>query len=248
MQVQNDPVAIHSEYDGIRLLLEAAELAKENEVYLFVKRHPFCQSFAVEETITLLTQNNPWVIRTNSNIHTLIRRSNSVITINSGVGIEALIDGASVFCAGKCEWQQCCNIIKDKNDLKKAFLHYPEKMNAFQKKTLAFLLTDYWIDPTSPSNYDDAIDNALANFDSGYGDLDSHINHSDVLLPIILDLHGRLEYEQRKAKQSTLDAYAAIDLYENLKNEKESIASELQQYIERVRICEEELEQLRNRI
>lgn len=101
---------------------------------------------------------------------------------------------------------------------------------------------------TSPSNYDDAIDNALAKFDSGYGDLDSHINHSDVLLPIILDLHGRLEYEQRKAKQSTLDAYAAIDLYENLKNEKESIASELQQYIERVRICEEELEQLRNRI
>jgi len=248
MQVQNDPVAIHSEYDGIRLLLEAAELAKENEVYLFVKRHPFCQSFAVEETITLLTQKNPWVIRTNSNIHTLIRRSNSVITINSGVGIEALIDGASVFCAGKCEWQQCCNIIKDKNDLKKAFLHYPEKMNAFQKKTLAFLLTDYWIDPTSPSNYDDAIDNALANFDSGYGDLDPHINHSDVLLPIILDLHGRLEYEQRKAKQSTLDAYAAIDLYENLKKVKESIASELQQYIERVRICEEELEQLRNRI
>lgn len=248
MQVQNDPVAIHSEYDGIRLLLEAAELAKENKVYLFVKRHPFCQSFAVEETITLLTQNNPWVIRTNSNIHTLIRKSNSVITVNSGVGIEALIDGASVFCAGKCEWQQCCNIIKDKNDLKKAFLHYPDKMNIFQKKTLAFLLTDYWIDPSSPSNYDDAIDNALANFDPEYGDVDSHINHSDVLLPIILDLHGRLEYEQRKAKQSTLDAYAAIDLYENLKKEKESIASELQQYIERVRNCEEELEQLRNRI
>ncbi|MGJ0479650.1 capsular polysaccharide export protein, LipB/KpsS family [Pantoea agglomerans] len=248
MQVQNDPVAIHSEYDGVRLLLEAAELAKENKVYLFVKRHPFCQSFAVEETITLLTQSNPWVVRTNSNIHTLIRKSKSVITINSGVGIEALIDGASVFCAGKCEWEQCCNIIKDRNDLKKAFLDDPEKMNSSQRKLLAFLLTYYWIDPKSPSDFDDAIDNVLANFDSEYGEMESHLNQSDVLLPIILDLHGRLEYEQRKAKQSTLDAYAAIDLYENLKKEKDSIVSELQRYIERVRICEEELEQLRNRI
>lgn len=248
MQVQNDPVAIHSHYDGVRLLLDAAEVAREKEIYLFVKRHPFCQSFAVEETITLLTQSNPWVVRTNSNIHHLIRESRSVITINSGVGIEALIDGASVFCAGKCEWQQCSTIIKDKKDLEQAFSDNPEKMNANQKKLLAFLLTDYWIDPNITSKFDDAIDRALASFDPEYGDLATELNPSDVLLPIILDLHGRLEYEQRKAKQSTLDAYAAIDLYENLKKEKESIVTELQRYIERVRVCEEELEQLRNRL
>lgn len=248
MQVQNDPVAIHSHYDGVRLLLDAADVAREKQVYLFVKRHPFCQSFAVEETITLLTQSNPWVVRTNSNIHHLIRESRSVITINSGVGIEALIDGASVFCAGKCEWQQCSNIIEDKKDLEKAFSDNPDKMNTEQKKLLAFLLTDYWIDPNKTSRLDDAIDKALASFDPEYGDLTTDLNPSDVLLPIILDLHGRLEYEQRKTKQSTLDAYAAIDLYENLKKEKESIVSELQRYIERVRVCEEELEQLRNKI
>lgn len=87
MQVQNDPVSIHSPYDGLKLLHDAAELARENQVYLLVKRHPFCQSFAIEETITLLTESNPWVIRTNSNIHDLIRKSKSVITVNSGVGI-----------------------------------------------------------------------------------------------------------------------------------------------------------------
>lgn len=248
MQVQNDPVSNHSDYDGIKLLVDAAELAKENEVYLLVKRHPFCQSFAIEETITLLTQNNPWVIRTNSNIHSLIRESKSVITINSGVGVEALIDGASVFCAGKCEWQQCCNMISDKNDLKKAFVDHPEKMNEFQKKMLAYLLTDYWVNPALPADFDRAIDNAFANFDADYGDSDTEVNPTDVLMPIILDLQGRLEYEQRKSKQSTLDAYAAIDMYENLKKENEIIASELQRYIERVRSCEEEKEQLRHKI
>jgi len=248
MQVQNDPVAVHSSYDGVQLLLDAADVARKKQIYLFVKRHPFCQSFAVEETITLLTQSNPWVIRTNSNIHHLIRESRSVITINSGVGIEALIDGASVFCAGKCEWQQCSNIIDDKSDLEKAFSDNPEKMNFDQQKLLAFLLTDYWIDPNVMSKFDDAIDKALISFDAEYGDTTPPLNPSDVLLPIILDLHGRLEYEQRKAKQSILDTYAAIDLYENLKKEKESIASELKRYIERVRVCEEELEQLRNRI
>jgi len=248
MQVQNDPVSIHSPYDGLKLLHDAAELARENHVYLLVKRHPFCQSFAIEETITLLTESNPWVIRTNSNIHDLVRKSRSVITVNSGVGIEALIDGASVFCSGRCEWQRCCNIISDKNDLSKAFSSQPEKMNLLQKKTLTYILTKYWINPESPSDFENAIDKALENFDPEFGVVDAHINPSDVLMPIILDLQGRLEYEQRKAKQSTLDAYAAIDLYEDLKKEKAALASELQRYIERVRACEEELEQLRSNI
>ncbi|MCG7365511.1 hypothetical protein OJE16_10675 [Pantoea tagorei] len=248
MQVQNDPVSIHSPYDGLKLLHDAAELARENQVYLLVKRHPFCQSFAIEETITLLTESNPWVIRTNSNIHDLVRKSRSVITVNSGVGIEALIDGASVFCSGRCEWQRCCNIISDKNDLSKAFSSQPEKMNLLQKKTLTYILTKYWINPESPSDFENAIDKALENFDPEFGVVDAHINPSDVLMPIILDLQGRLEYEQRKAKQSTLDAYAAIDLYEDLKKEKAALASELQRYIERVRACEEELEQLRSNI
>jgi len=246
MQVQNDPVSIHSSYDGLKLLHDAAELARENQVYLLVKRHPFCQSFAIEETITLLTESNPWVIRTNSNIHDLIRKSKSVITVNSGVGIEALIDGASVFCSGRCEWQQCCNIISDKNDLRKAFSPQPGKMNLFQKKTLTYILTKYWINPESPFDFENAIDIALENFDPEFGDIDAHINPSDVLMPVILDLQGRLEYEQRKAKQSTLDVYAAINLYEDLKKEKAALASELQRYIKRVRACEEELEQLRN--
>lgn len=246
MQVQNDPVSIHSSYDGLKLLHDAAELARENQVYLLVKRHPFCQSFAIEETITLLTESNPWVIRTNSNIHDLIRKSKSVITVNSGVGIEALIDGASVFCSGRCEWQQCCNIISDKNDLRKAFSPQPGKMNLFQKKTLTYILTKYWINPESPSDFENAIDIALENFDPEFGDIDAHINPSDVLMPVILDLQGRLEYEQRKTKQSTLDVYAAINLYEDLKKEKAALASELQRYIKRVRACEEELEQIRN--
>ncbi|RTY57038.1 hypothetical protein EKL29_13500 [Pantoea sp. YU22] len=248
MQVQNDPVSVHSNYDGIQLLHDAAEIAKEKEIYLLVKRHPFCQSFAVEESITLLTQHNPWVVRTNSNIHDLIRKAKSVITINSGVGIEALIDGASVFCAGSCEWQQCCNALSDKNDLKKAFSQHPEKMNLFQKKMLTFILTKYWINPDCPSNFDSVIDQALVNFDPDFGYYHSHIHPSDVLMPIILDLQGRLEYEKRKSKQSTLDAYAAIDLYENLKKETSALASELQRYIERVRSCEEELEQFRRKI
>lgn len=247
MQVQNDPVAVHSHYDGIQLLKDAAELANKNKSYLVVKRHPFCQSFAVQEAIEQLVETNSWVVTSNSNIHELIRKSRSVITVNSGVGVEALIDGASVYCAGKCEWQFACHPLESKDDLLKAFSKPSTGMNAHQKKYLSFLLNRYWINPEKPENFNSILDKAFSEFDPLYGYSADVVSSADVLMPIILDLQGRLEYERRRSAQATIDSNAAIKHNVALKKENQQVMSQFSDYIERVRLYENELEQLRKK-
>jgi hypothetical protein len=248
MQVQNDPVAIHSNYDGIQLLNDAAELAKKSESFLVVKRHPFCESFAVEEAIEKLVATNQWVVKSNSNIHELIRKAKSVITINSGVGIEALIDGASVYCAGKCEWQTACHPLNGKNDLTKAFSSSSSGMDTYQKKHLAFLLNTYWINPEKPENFDLFLNKAFEEFDPEYGVSVETVSPTDALMPIILDLQGRLEFERRRSVQALKDVRAAIDSNTALRKENQQILSQFSDYVERVRLYENELEQLRKKV
>lgn len=248
MQVQNDPVAIHSNYDGIQLLIDAAELAKRNETFLVVKRHPFCESFAVEQAIENLIKTNHWVVKSNSNIHELIKKSKSVITINSGVGIEALIDGASVYCAGKCEWQIACHPLNGKDDLLNAFSSSSSGMNINQKKHLAFLLNTYWINPEKPENFDLFLNKAFEEFDPEYGVSVQTVSPADVLMPIILDFQGRLEFERRRSVQALIDVKAAIDSNFTLKKENQQILSQFSDYVERVRLYENELEQLRKKV
>lgn len=248
MQVQNDPVAIHSNYDGIQLLIDAAELAKRNETFLVVKRHPFCESFAVQQAIENLIKTNHWVVKSNSNIHELIKKSKSVITINSGVGIEALIDGASVYCAGKCEWQIACHPLNGKDDLLNAFSSSSSGMNINQKKHLAFLLNTYWINPEKPENFDLFLNKAFEEFDPEYGVSVQTVSPADVLMPIILDFQGRLEFERRRSVQALIDVKAAIDSNFTLKKENQQILSQFSDYVERVRLYENELEQLRKKV
>lgn len=247
MQVQNDPVAVHTDYNGIQLLKDAAELAEENKSHLVIKRHPFCQSFAVQEEIENLVKTNKWVSKSNSNVHELIRKARSVITINSGVGIEALIDGASVYCAGKCEWQMACQPLQGKDDLKRAFSTSSIRMTSYQKKHLAFLLDEYWINPENPEDFNFIIDKAFEEFDHFYGDTVANVSHTDVLVPIILDLQGRLEFERRRSEQALIDINVAIEKNLALKKENNQIMAQFSDYIERLRTYEAELEQLRHK-
>ncbi|MBK4771774.1 MAG: hypothetical protein FT726_19290 [Pantoea sp. Morm] len=248
MQVQNDPVSIHSHFDGVQLLVDAANIAQRTKTHLVVKRHPFCNSTAVEETLKKLSTSNPWVIQSNSNIHHLIRKAKSVITINSGVGIEALIDGTTVYCSGKCEWQFSCQELIDLKDLENAFILDAIPMNENQVKYLAYLLEKYWINPSNSESLEAAIDDAFKGFDNEYGVEADKISSPDVLLPVILDLQGRLEYEIRKSKLAEFDSSSIIKLYKALKEEHSNTLSQFKYYIEKIRAYESQVEQLEKKI
>ncbi|KAB7654608.1 MAG: hypothetical protein ACRDCT_08815 [Shewanella sp.] len=205
LQVSNDPVSQFSPFNMLDMLKRAAEAARRTGTTLLVKRHPFCPSVAVKRTLQQLTEDNPQVKVVNLNVHTLIEHAKAVMTVNSGVGIEALIDGAAVYAAGKSEWFAAANSIASLEDIDAIFSEAPRYMDSWQKKLIAFLLDSYWVSPSDYAAIERKIEQSIAQFDPDYG-IDSALPYaSEVFLPIVLDLQGRLEYESRRAKLAIFD-------------------------------------------
>jgi len=193
------------------MLQRAADCACERNISLVVKRHPFCQSLAIEKKLARLCQENHWVIQVDANIHTLITRAHSVITVNSGAGLEALLDGAAVYCSGKSEWYAAANPLISLDDVVHAFDETPTMMDDAQQRLVAFLVSDYWLNPDDALALERQINRCMAEFDDNYGIEDAGINGGEVLLPIILDLQGRLEYEMRRSEQAVRDLAAVLE-------------------------------------
>lgn len=210
MQVQTDPVSQFNRLNIFEMLTEAASCAQYHQFYLLVKRHPFCNSLAVEKFLNQLVANNAYVKIVDLNIHYLIKNAHAIITVNSGVGIEALVDGASVYSSGASEWSKASNQLFSLEDIDKVFSENPEKMNEFQEKFLGFLLSEYWVDPDDLNTIDKKIHNCIKLFDENYG-YDVDTNPSVLLTPIIQDLQGRLEHEVRENKLSTINIASLED-------------------------------------
>ncbi|RDK84551.1 capsular polysaccharide biosynthesis protein [Enterobacillus tribolii] len=205
LQVSNDPVSQFSPFNMLDMLKRAAEAARRTGITLLVKRHPFCSSVAVEKTLQQLAEDNPQVRVVNLNVHTLIEHARAVMTVNSGVGIEALIDGAAVYASGKSEWFEAANAITSLEDIDAIFSQAPRHMDSWQKKLIAFLLDSYWVAPADYAAIERKIEQSIAQFDPDYG-IDSALSDvSEIFLPIVLDLQGRLEYESRRAKLAIFD-------------------------------------------
>ncbi|MCA8487529.1 hypothetical protein LGM85_26665 [Burkholderia multivorans] len=205
LQVQNDPVSELSSLTALDLLPRAAELARENRTYLVLKRHPFCQSLAVEVMIDRLCRENPYVRLTDDSIHRLIPCARSVLTVNSGVGLEALIHGASVYSTGASEWYRATHQIHDIDEVDRIFHEHQSGMNVFQRKFIAYLLSEYWVNSEDFASIDKKINECIAEFDADHGIVGEQIRSAEILLPVILDLQGRLDYEMRRAKLLAMD-------------------------------------------
>lgn len=210
LQVQDDPVSELSQLNALDMLQTAADLALARGFHLVVKRHPFCNSRAIEMTLARLMAENPQVLQVDANIHTLIKQAHAVITVNSGVGLEALLDGAAVYCSGLSEWYQAANPLVTLDDLAAAFDDRPVYMNAFQQKLVAYLVSVYWQDPSDISALDKRIQQCISEFDANYGLDGPPLAAAEVLMPIVLDLQGRLEYEMRRAKLAMIDLSVAL--------------------------------------
>jgi hypothetical protein len=86
--------------EGLRRMVE--RLA-EAGLSVVLKRHPHCESPAVERFLATLPAGPVTVSR--ASIHALIPRSRCVLTLNSGVGFEALMHLKPVIVAGKADYR-----------------------------------------------------------------------------------------------------------------------------------------------
>lgn len=145
LQVQSDPVTRFSMISAQDILTTAATIAEEQKTPLVVKRHPFCDSETLKDQLAALVGRNRFVIETDGSVHDIIPRCHSVITVNSGVGLEALIHGKPVYSAGLSEWFPVCHPIKHVTDIVAAFSPDQQPHHEEVVRYLGFLFNEYWV-------------------------------------------------------------------------------------------------------
>lgn len=116
MQVYNDTVAKLADI-GTHSLLEAlVEWAKTSELKVVVKRHPMCRSAAIAATLAE-GQADGHIIISNANIHHLIAGAKCVVTVNSGVGAEALLHLKPVITTGGSDYAPATRRVRTVQEL-----------------------------------------------------------------------------------------------------------------------------------
>ena len=134
LQVANDIVAELAYIETYNLLNCAAEIAERNQIHLVIKRHPKCTSVRIKELLQGL-EGHQYVEVSNASIHLIIPACKAVITVNSGVGMEALLHLKDIISTGKAEYSFIAKTARTKSELEHHMLNFsptaPEKMKEF---------------------------------------------------------------------------------------------------------------------
>jgi hypothetical protein len=119
MQVAEDSVARLARLDTVTLLQALVRESARSGAPLVIKRHPLCKSTPIGDLLEVARRQG--VIISNASVHSLLAGARSVVTINSGVGFEALIHGKPVFSAGKSDYESVTTPLRDLDDVRRCF-------------------------------------------------------------------------------------------------------------------------------
>ncbi|MEX5343939.1 capsule biosynthesis protein [Pseudomonas sp. I2] len=103
MQIPTDTVAALASITGVELVRTVAEHYFGSSTKVRVKRHPYCNSMEVQRTLESLSSSNA-IELSDASVHDLIGGAKAVFTVNSGVGLEALLHGRPVVITGDCDY------------------------------------------------------------------------------------------------------------------------------------------------
>lgn len=172
LQVVMDEVAKLAWMPSIELMRDVAWLYRGTNIAVVVKRHPLCESYSVQAAMMELESQGMIIVSTAS-IHSLIANAEIVFTVNSGVGLEALVHGRPVVVSGLCDYAYAAACVHAADELEAAvanaqdaavrgleFLYYYTHRHAFKLSEVERLeqRVDEWLD--RPLGADVAIDQA----------------------------------------------------------------------------------------
>lgn len=103
LQIPTDTVAALAYINGVDLIQTVAEHFANTSTKVRVKRHPYCNSMTVQRTLAELSKNGKIDV-SDASVHDLISGARAVFTVNSGVGLEALLHGRPVVVTGECDY------------------------------------------------------------------------------------------------------------------------------------------------
>ena len=103
LQIPTDTVAALAEISGVDLVSTVAEHFAGTNTKVRVKRHPYCNSMSVQRTLKDLSKRGI-IELSDASVHDLISGAKSVFTVNSEVGLEALLHGRPVVITGEADY------------------------------------------------------------------------------------------------------------------------------------------------
>lgn len=128
LQLLNDAVAQLSWISGIQLAQLVINIAPALGFDVVLKRHPKCTHPDVEDFINR-HRRSPRVIITNARIHDLLQAAAAVVTVNSGVGFEALLYGKKVITTGRSDYQYACELAANPQQLEQLLASVSEPVD-----------------------------------------------------------------------------------------------------------------------
>jgi len=116
LQMPYDSVAQHARLDIFDVIRSLASDSAETR-QIVIKRHPKDNSEVTEKKLKALMEVHPDIIQSQENIHDLISDCSLVITVNSGVGVEALLHYKPVITLGVSDYENVAYPLSQLADL-----------------------------------------------------------------------------------------------------------------------------------
>jgi hypothetical protein len=167
MQVLDDVVARLAYINSLELLDHLAAWAERREVSVVVKRHPKCRSPEVAAAL-MKHEKNGSILVSSASVHELIRGAEGVVTVNSGVGAEALLHLKPVITTGGADYSAATRIARNLAELDAALEHVSEL--PFEqidiKRFLWFYTKRYQVSADSPEDIQAVVAQIVTKFEN----------------------------------------------------------------------------------
>jgi hypothetical protein len=128
---------------------------------LFIKKHPVDATMATGKLLSSV-KDDPRVILTDAPIYDLFRVSDAVVTLNSGVGFEALLAGLPVVAAGKSDYNLAAKTVESREALTRAIRdsdYGPDPR--WRSRVVAHYFKSFALDPLQPADFRQKLEKIL---------------------------------------------------------------------------------------
>lgn len=150
LQVPDDTVAVWAQIPQQVWLQILSDFAQAHDLQLVIKAHPKDNNHFTKNILkTYALQSHVHI--SGANIHDLMAQSLAVVTVNSGVGFEALLHHKPVITCGHSDYQAVTYAVQSTTELESALtaiLHakYPASQNTINHFLYAYMTQNCWRD------------------------------------------------------------------------------------------------------
>lgn len=133
LQSPTDTVMQHAHIKTYDLIPQAAQWTKKRGYDLVVKFHPNRHEDARRNELRKRLSSGPHITVTDSNILKIIPKCAAVLTVNSGVGFEALLHRKPVITTGLSDYHWCTHVCETLDQSMEDFIQAPPQQKKIDK-------------------------------------------------------------------------------------------------------------------